>query len=182
VQRPIPGKLIRCRNGYPMRTSGMLSQLRPRFANRLGIAAPCPGVDVSSAFETKLTADFRNTQGSKFRWGLECFGVLVALINGVGSGGEKYASRGRNGSFISCYNRRRINELGSQAASAKMGHYFHRHSQGNKVKSFVPVSDCPQNGRPPTERPSGEGHLSRVDRDVVLACCGTETTRSRQKF
>jgi hypothetical protein len=85
-------------------------------------------------------------------------------------------------SFSSWYNRRRINELGSQPASAKLGQYFHRHSQGYKVKSFVPVNDCPQNGRPAIERPGVERHLSTVDGDVVLTCCGTLAARSRRKF
>jgi hypothetical protein len=50
----------------------------------------------------------------------------------------KIASRGRKRSFGTRYNRRFINDLGIGAASAKMGHYFHRHSQGDYVKSFVP--------------------------------------------
>jgi len=57
------------------------------------------------------------------------------------------------------HNRRNISDLGSHTASAKMGHYFHRHSQGKKVKSFVPGGRCPQNGRPSIHRPDAVAHL-----------------------
>ncbi len=58
------------------------------------------------------------------------------------------------------HNRRFISDLRSQAAGAKMGHYFHRHSQGKKVKSFVPGGRCPQNGRPPIHRRAVVAHLT----------------------
>jgi hypothetical protein len=45
-----------------------------------------------------------------------------------------------------CYNRRRIKELESQASNAEKRRHFHRYSQGEKVKSFAPVSQCHQNG------------------------------------
>lgn len=67
-------------------------------------------------------------------------------------------------------------------ARAKMRHYFHRHSQGNNVKSFVPVSECPQNGRPNVERRRDKRHLKRSEGDVVLTCFGTETAKSQWKF
>ena len=102
---------------------------------------PCHRSHSNCGFPTRANPWFRNTQARKFRCGFGQFGVLVALIIGVSVAGMKIASRGRKGSFGSCYNRRRINDLGSQAASAKMGHYFHRHSQGNNVKSFVPESE-----------------------------------------
>jgi len=72
----------------------------------------------------------------------------------------KVAVRGRKGSSGSCYNRRRISDLGRQAAGTKKGHYFHRHSQGNNVKSFVPAGQCLQNGKPVIERRGGTGHLN----------------------
>jgi hypothetical protein len=53
----------------------------------------------------------------------------------------KSAFRGLKGSSGTCYNRSRINDLGRRAASAKKDHFFHRYSQGNKVKSFVPVGE-----------------------------------------
>jgi hypothetical protein len=53
----------------------------------------------------------------------------------------KSAFKGRMGSSDTCYNRRRINDLGRLAGSVKKDHFFHRYSQGNKVKSFVPVSE-----------------------------------------
>jgi hypothetical protein len=62
------------------------------------------------------------------------------------------AFTGRKVSSGSCYNRRRINDLESQAVSDKMDHYIHRHSEGTKVKWFVPVSEQPQNGLPENKR------------------------------
>jgi hypothetical protein len=51
----------------------------------------------------------------------------------------KPAFRGPKASSGSWYNRRRINELEMEGAIDKMRHYLHRHSKGEKVKSFVPV-------------------------------------------
>jgi hypothetical protein len=76
------------------------------------------------------------------------FGVPVALIIGVEATGMSTASARQESSTGACYNRRRISKLGDGAASAKIGHYFHRYSQGKKVKSFVPGSEWPQNGGP----------------------------------
>jgi hypothetical protein len=94
----------------------------------------------------------------------------------------KIALRGRKGPSGSCYNRRRISDLGCQAAGAKIRHYFHRHSQGNKVKSFVPLSECPQNGKPAIELRGEKEHLNKSYGAVVLTCWGTETEASQQKF
>jgi len=87
------------------------------------------------------------------------FGVLVAAIHGVRFAGVKPASRGRRGSSGSCYNRRRINDLGSGAASAKMIDYFHRHAQGENVKRFVLVAGGPLSGTTPNYGATKKGIL-----------------------
>jgi len=71
----------------------------------------------------------------------------------------KPAFRGRKGSSGSWYNRRRINDLEMQAAIDKMRHYLYRHSQGEKVKSFVPVIQRRQTDGPTMERRDGKQHL-----------------------
>src|SRR5882672_57277 len=82
------------------------------------------------------------------------FGVQVALINVVSFAGVKTATRGRRGSSGSCYNRRRINDLGSEAEGAKMSYYFHRYLLGANVKLVIPadpkclVGACPDSGGP----------------------------------
>jgi len=57
--------------------------------------------------------------------------------NGVRFHSMRNASLRRKMSFEYCYNRRRFNDLEKTAGSVKMGHVFHRHSQGENVKSFV---------------------------------------------
>jgi hypothetical protein len=66
--------------------------------------------------------------------------VRVALYTGAGVASSKTASVGRGGSSDPCYNGRDFNDLGTVAARAKMGHFSHRHSMGNKVKFIAPVS------------------------------------------
>ena len=121
-------------------------------------------------FPPEPTPIYRNTQTRKFRWSFKRFGVLVALINGESFAGMKNATRDRKGVSGSCYNRRRISNLGSQAARVKRDRFFHRYSQGNNVKSFVPARQCPQNGKPAIERRGETGHLNSVGGDVVLSC------------
>ena len=86
--------------------------------------------------------------GRKFQSSAGQFGVLVALITGVNVTSMETTSTEHLGSSGTCYNRRRISNLESSPASAKIGHSFHRHSQGKKVKSFVPGSKWGQNGEP----------------------------------
>ncbi len=68
------------------------------------------------------------------------FGVPVAPRNVVSLVGVKTAIRGRSGASGSCYNRRRINDLGYQVAGAKMNQHFHRHPVGVNVKWITPRS------------------------------------------
>jgi len=79
------------------------------------------------------------------------------------------------GLFGVCYNRRYISNLGGMAANAQTGHYFHRYSQGEKVKSFAPVGEKPQNGRPTIERREQKAHLIVRDCNPVLIYCGTQS-------
>ena len=72
----------------------------------------------------------------------------------------KPAFRGRKGPSGSWYNRRRINDLEMQAAIDKMRHYLYRHSQGEKVKSFILTIQWSQNDGPTMERHDGKQHLS----------------------
>jgi hypothetical protein len=116
-----------------------------------------------------LTPAYSNMRTRNFRCRHSEFGVLVALIKDVRFAGVKIASRGRKGSSGSCYNRCRINNLGMRAVNAKIGHYCHGHSQGIKVKSFVPVSEWPPNGKPVNKQSDEKGHLIREDGNVVLA-------------
>jgi hypothetical protein len=55
-------------------------------------------------------------------------------------------------------------------ATAQMSNYFHRYSQGEKVNSFAPVGEKPQNGRPTIERREEKAHLIVKDRNPVLMC------------
>ena len=100
-----------------------------------------PSTDRSSEDLSFNSNPVINTKKRKFRCSFGQFGVLVALIIGVSFPGVETAFRGRRALPGSCYNRRRISELESRAASASKGHYFHRHTQGNNVKSFAPVSE-----------------------------------------
>lgn len=63
-------------------------------------------------------------------------------------------------------------EAGRQVPN--LDRYFHRHSQGNNVKSFVLVSERTQIGTPATERRDEKGHLNVRDGNVVLASRRTE--------
>ena len=55
------------------------------------------------------------------------FGVRVARIHGVSVASMKTARSGRKGGVGTCYNRRRINDLGTAAARAEIAQFSHRH-------------------------------------------------------
>lgn len=61
--------------------------------------------------------------------------------NGIRSIGEKVLPAERKMPVGIRYNLRPINSLEGRTGSVKTGHYFHRHSQGTKEKSFVPVGE-----------------------------------------
>ena len=67
------------------------------------------------------------------------FGVRVAPIHAVSVAGTKAACRDRKRGIGSCYNRRRINDLGTRAERAKIAQFFHRHGLGDNVKGIVPA-------------------------------------------
>ena|ERR1700732_4487409 len=67
------------------------------------------------------------------------FGVWVAPIYGVSVAGTKTACSSRKRGIGSCYNRRRINDLGTRAERAKIAQFFHRHELGDNVKGIVPA-------------------------------------------
>jgi hypothetical protein len=55
-----------------------------------------------------------------------------------------------------------------------MGQYFHRHSQGDKVKSFVLMGKRSQTGKLAIGRSDAKGHLNSEDGNVVLKFYGAE--------
>jgi len=133
---------LRSRNGFPMCTAPMVSHtLNLRITERTLSRRLASWHRSSDGFPTRSSPFSRNAMTRNFRCTFRHFGVLSALTNGVSLVGMKTASKGRRGSSGSCYNRRRINDLRSRAAGAKIGQYFYWHSQGNKVKSFIPVSE-----------------------------------------
>jgi hypothetical protein len=85
------------------------------------------------------------------------FGVQVALIIIVNLVGVKTETRGRSGASGPCYNCRRINDLGNQAAGAKIGQFLHRHILGDNVKLIVPQSHKSLAGTRKHKRFAGNG-------------------------
>jgi len=92
----------------------------------------------------------------------------------------KTRTRGRKSSSGACYNRRHISRLENGAGCSKMEHSFHRHSQGKKVKSFVPEGEWPQNGEPGQWTAGQKRASNRLDglgvggREVTVSAAGSE--------
>jgi hypothetical protein len=85
------------------------------------------------------------------------FGVRVAPIHGVSVAGTKTACSSRKGGIGSCYNRRRINDLGTRAERARIAQFFHRHGLGDNVKGIAPARFWFQIGTRRHKRAEGNG-------------------------
>ena len=92
--------------------------------------------------------------GSEYSDAAGCeFGVRVAPIHGVSAANTKTAGSSRKGGIGSCYNRRRINDLGTGAERAKIAQFSHRHGLGDNVKGIVPARLWSQMGTRGTNAP-----------------------------